>query len=121
MEELKHVGKAYERSDGIRKVTGAAEYVDDIRLPRMLYAAVKRSPYAHAKILSVDLEEAKKLPGVKCAICGDEYPNRAGLYLEDRYFMAKPGDTAKYMGEAVAAVAAETPEIAQAALDLIKV
>ena len=73
MEELKHVGKAYERSDGIRKVTGAAEYVDDIRLPRMLYAAVKRSPYAHAKILSVDLEEAKKLPGVKCAICGDEF------------------------------------------------
>lgn len=121
MEDLKHVGKSYDRSDGVRKVTGAAEYVDDIRLPRMLYAAVKRSPYAHAKILSVDLTEARKLPGVKCAICGDEYPNRAGLYLEDRFFMAKPGDTAKYMGEAVAAVAADTLEIAQQALELIKV
>ncbi len=121
MEQLQHVGKTYDRSDGVKKVTGAAEYVDDVRLPRMLYAAVKRSPYAHAKILSVDLSEAKKLPGVKCAICGDQYPNRAGLYLEDRFFMAKPGDTAKYMGEAVAAVAADTLEIAQQAVELIKV
>lgn len=121
MNELKHVGKSYDRSDGIAKVTGAAEYVDDIRLPRMLYAAIKRSPYAHAKIISLDLSEARRLPGVKCAICGDEYPNRAGLYLEDRFFMAKPGDTAKYMGEAVAAVAADTLEIAQQALELIRV
>ena len=121
MEELKHVGKAYERSDGIRKVTGAAEYVDDIRLPRMLYAAVKRSPHAHAKVLSVDLTEAKKLPGVKCVIDGTDYVKRVGLYLEDRFFMIKPGDTAKYMGDPVAAVAAETLEIAQKAVELIKV
>lgn len=119
--ELKHVGKSYERSDAIKKVTGAAEYVDDIRLPRMLYAQCVRSPYAHAKILAIDTSEAEKMTGVKCVITGDEYPNRAGLYLEDRYFMAKVGDTAKYMGEAVAAVAAETPEIAQAACDVIKV
>ena len=45
-EQLKHVGVAYERSDGVKKVTGAAEYVDDIRLGRMLYADVVRSPYA---------------------------------------------------------------------------
>ena len=121
MEELKYVGKSAERSDAVQKVTGALEFVDDMHLPRMLYAQCVRSPYAHAKIISVDLSEARKLPGVRCAICGDEYPNRAGLYLEDRYFMAKPGDTAKYMGEAVAAVAAETPEIAQAACELVKV
>lgn len=121
MEELKHVGKSYDRSDAIKKVTGAAEYVDDIRLPRMLYAQCVRSPYAHARIIAVDISEAEKIPGVRCVITGDEYPNRAGLYLEDRYFMAKVGDTAKYMGEAVAAVAAETPEIAQAACDAIKV
>lgn len=121
MEELKHVGKSYERSDAIKKVTGAAEYVDDIRLPRMLHAWCVRSPYAHAKILSVDISEAQKMPGVRCVITGDEYPNRAGLYLEDRFFMAKIGDTAKYMGEAVAAVAAETLEIAQAACEKIKV
>ncbi|MBU5333256.1 xanthine dehydrogenase family protein molybdopterin-binding subunit [Anaerocolumna aminovalerica] len=119
--ELKYVGQSYERKDAVNKVTGEAEYVDDIRLPRMLYAWCVRSPYAHARILSIDTSEAEKLPGVKCVITGDEYPNRAGLYLEDRYFMAKIGDTAKYMGEAVAAVAADTPEIARQACDLIKV
>ncbi len=121
MEELKYVGKTFERSDAVKKVTGALEFVDDMHFQRMLYAQCVRSPYAHAKIISVDMSEALKLPGVRAAICGDEYPNRAGLYLEDRYFMAKPGDTAKYMGEAVAAVAAETPEIAEEACRLIKV
>lgn len=119
--ELKYVGKSVERLDAVKKVTGAAEYVDDIRLPRMLYAKTVRSPYAHAKILSVDTSEAEKLPGVRAVITGEEYPNRAGLYLEDRFFMAKVGDTAKYMGEAVAAVAAESPEIAEEACELIKV
>ena len=121
MSELKYVGKSIERCDAVKKVTGAAEYVDDIRLPRMLYAKTVHSPYAHAKILSIDISEAEKLPGVRAVITGEEYPNRAGLYLEDRFFMAKVGDTAKYMGEAVAAVAAETPEIAEAACALIKV
>ncbi len=119
--ELEHVGKSYDRKDAIMKVTGAAEYVDDMRLSRMLYAQCVRSPYAHARILSIDTSKAEKLPGVKCVITGDEYPNRAGLYLEDRYFMAKVGDTAKYMGEAVAAVAAESVEIARQACDLVKV
>ncbi len=120
-QELKHVGVAYQRSDGVKKVTGAAEYVDDIRMGRMLYADVVRSPYAHAKVLSVDLSEAKKLPGVKVVIDGTDYQKRVGLYLEDRFFMIKPGDTAKYMGDPIAAVAAETPEIARQACELIKV
>lgn len=119
--DLKYVGKSLDRVDAVKKVTGTAEFVDDLRLPRMLYAACVRSPYAHARILSIDISEAEKFPGVKCVITGDEYTNRAGLYLEDRYFMAKIGDTAKYMGEVVAAVAAETAEIARQACDLIKV
>ncbi len=121
MEELKHVGKAYPRSDAARKVTGTAEYVDDIHMARMLHAYCVRSPYAHARILSVDTSAAEKLPGVKCVITGEEYKKRVGLYLEDRYFIPKAGDTAKYMGEAVAAVAAESLEIARQACDLIKV
>lgn len=120
-EDFTCVGHAVTRTDAVKKVTGAAEYVDDIRLPRMLYAKAVRSPYAHARILSVDTSEAEKLPGVRAVTTGAEYPNRAGLYLEDRFFMAKPGDTAKYMGEAVAAVAAETPEIADEACKLVKV
>jgi CO/xanthine dehydrogenase Mo-binding subunit len=85
----------------------------------MLYAQVKRSPYPHAKIIRIDTGEAEKLPGVKCVITGDDYKKRGGLYLEDRNFLAV--GTAKYCGEAVAAVAAESLEIAEAAVDLIKV
>lgn len=88
-------------------------------MARMLYAQVKRSPYAHAKILSIDTSEAEKLPGVKSVITGEYYKKRGGLYLEDKNFLAV--GTAKFRGEAVAAVAAETLEIAQQAVDLIKV
>ena len=105
--------------DGIKKVTGQAKYVDDMKMARMLYAQVKRSPYAHARILSIDTSEAEKLPGVKSVITGEYYKKRGGLYLEDKNFLAV--GTAKFRGEAVAAVAAETLEIAQQAVDLIKV
>lgn len=116
---MKSVGVSIDRVDGIKKVTGQAKYVDDIKMARMLYAQVKRSPYAHAKILSIDTSEAEKLPGVKSVITGEYYKKRGGLYLEDKNFLAV--GTAKFRGEAVAAVAAETLEIAQQAVDLIKV
>ena len=116
---MKSVGVSIDRVDGIKKVTGKAKYVDDMKMARMLYAQVKRSPYAHAKILSIDTSEAEKLPGVKSVITGEYYKKRGGLYLEDKNFLAV--GTAKFRGEAVAAVAAETLEIAQQAVDLIKV
>lgn len=116
---MRTVGTTIDRVDGVKKVTGQAKYVDDIRMSRMLYAQVKRSPYAHAKILSIDTSEAEKLPGVKSVITGDYYKKRGGLYLEDKNFLAV--GTAKYRGEAVAAVAAETLDIAKAAVELIKV
>ena len=116
---MKSVGVSIDRVDGSKKVTGQAKYVDDMKMARMLYAQVKRSPYAHAKILSIDTSEAEKLPGVKSVITGEYYKKRGGLYLEDKNFLAV--GTAKFRGEAVAAVAAETLEIAQQAVDLIKV
>ena len=116
---MKSVGVSIDRVDGIKKVTGQAKYVDDMKMARMLYAQVKRSPYAHARILSIDTSEAEKLPGVKSVITGEYYKKRGGLYLEDKNFLAV--GTAKFRGEAVAAVAAETLEIAQQAVDLIKV
>lgn len=69
--------------------------------------------------MSIDTSEAEKLPGVKSVITGEYYKKRGGLYLEDKNFLAV--GTAKFRGEAVAAVAAETLEIAQQAVDLIKV
>lgn len=116
---LKYIGKSVKRVDGIKKVTGSLKYVDDIKMARMLYASVKRSPHPHARIISIDISEAMKLKGVKDIITGQQYKKRSGLYLEDRHFIAK--DKARYRGEAVAAVCAESEEIAHEAVELIKV
>lgn len=113
------VGTNVPRVDGIKKVTGAAKYVADMKWPRMLYAQCVRSPYAHAKILSIDTSAAEAMKGVHAVITGDYYTKRGGLYLEDKNFLAV--GTVKYMGEGVVAVAAETPELAQAACDAVKV
>ncbi len=116
---MKFVGTSVKRVDGVKKVTGALKYVDDMKLPRMLYAAVLRSPYAHARIISIDTSEAQKLKGVKDIIDGRDYVRRGGLYLEDKNFLAV--GKVRYRGEAVAAVSAETVEIAEEAARLIKV
>lgn len=116
---MKYVGQRLERVDGIRKVTGDLKYTDDLKMPGMLYAAVKRSPYPHAKILNIDISKAEKLPGVKAITTGKDFPKRVGLYLADKTFLAV--DKVRYRGEAVAAVAAETLEIAEEAVRLIEV
>ncbi len=116
---MKYVGTSVNRVDGIKKVTGALKYVDDLKLARTLFAAVKRSPHPHARILKVDIAKAQSLPGVKAVITGKDVSNRVGLYLEDKTFLAT--DKVRYRGEAVAAVAAETKEIAEAAVALIQV
>ena len=115
----KYIGVSVPRVDGVKKVTGAAKYVGDMKWPRMLYAKCVKSPYAHAKIVSIDISAAKALKGVHDVITGDYYTKRGGLYLEDKNFLAV--NTVKFYGEPVVAIAAETPEIAEAACDLVKV
>ena len=115
----KYIGVSVPRVDGVKKVTGAAKYVGDMKWPRMLYAKCVKSPYAHAKIVSIDVSAAKALKGVHDVITGDYYTKRGGLYLEDKNFLAV--NTVKFYGEPVVAVAAETPEIAEEACDLVKV
>lgn len=115
----KYIGVSVPRVDGVKKVTGAAKYVGDMKWPRMLYAKCVKSPYAHAKIVSIDVSAAKSLKGVHDVITGDYYTKRGGLYLEDKNFLAV--NTVKFCGEPVVAVAAETPEIAEAACELVKV
>ena len=115
----KYIGVSVPRVDGVKKVTGAAKYVGDMKWPRMLYAKCVKSPYAHAKIVSIDVSAAKALKGVHEVITGDYYTKRGGLYLEDKNFLAV--NTVKFCGEPVVAVAAETPEIAEAACELVKV
>jgi len=116
---LKYVGQSVLRVDGVRKVTGFSRYTDDLKLSGMLYAKIKKSPYPHAKILKIDTSKAEKLPGVKVVKTGKDVPIRVGLYLEDKTFLAI--DKVRFIGEPVAAVAAESEEIAEEAVSLIEV
>jgi len=113
------VGKVTPRVDSLSKVTGAAKYVDDIQMQGTLFAKVLRSPHPHAEIVSIDMEEAKKIPGVRAVICGSDFPHNTGIYHVDQYIFAM--EKVRYVGEPVAAVAADTEEAVDLALSLIKV
>lgn len=117
--ELKQVGRETLRLDATEKLTGQAEYVSDMIVSGMLHARVKTSPYARAKIRSIDTSEAEALQGVRSVLTGDELDYKMGLYVVDKDILAK-GEVRHY-GEAVAAVAADTLEIAEKAVELIKV
>lgn len=107
--DLRQIGKNARRWDARTKVTGAACYTVDMQLPGMLHAAVLRSPWPHAHIHSIDLSGATAAPGV-----------HAVLNLVDPLTAGGPV-VVRYVGQPVAALAAETPELAQAALQLIDV
>ncbi|MGD1036747.1 MAG: xanthine dehydrogenase family protein molybdopterin-binding subunit [Roseiarcus sp.] len=116
---FRHVGHSPLRQDGQGKLTGEAVYVSDMSLPGMLHAQLKRSPHARAKIRNVDVSRAERLPGVRAILTGEDLDYRLGLYVVDKYILAK-GEV-RHHGEAVAAVAADTLAIARAAADLIEV
>jgi len=114
------IGTSPQRIEGRAKVTGAATYVDDMQFgPNLLHGALKRSPIPHGVIKRMDISKAKALAGVRVVVTGPDFPGYTGLYLKDRRIFAL--DRVRYVGEAVAAVAADTPEIAQQALELIEV
>lgn len=122
MEEYDVVGKPLPRVDGKVKVTGAAAYADDLILPGMLYGKLLRSPYAHARILSIDTSKAERLPGVRAVITGKDFPGIVIGFM--RQYADRPPiaiDKVRHYGEAVAAVAAVDEDIAEEALDLIEV
>ena len=122
MKEHQWIGKKVPRVDALIKATGSARFTNDISLPNMLCGKILRSPYPHARILSIDTTKARGLPGVKAIITGKETPaEKYGVFPDsrDQYLLAK--EKVRYLGEEVAAVAAVDEEIAQKALDLIKV
>lgn len=115
------VGQRVVRKDSRAKVTGEAQYAGDIKLPNMLYGKALRSEYPHAKIISIDTEEAKQMPGVHAVVTAKDLPgtNRFGLSIMDQPVLAD--DKVRMMGDPVALVAAETLEQAQDACEKIKV
>jgi carbon-monoxide dehydrogenase large subunit len=123
------VGRDYQRKQDPRLLTGRGKYTDDIDLPGMLYAAFVRSPHAHARIKSINVEAAQKLAGVVAVLTGESAARMSeplppvialpGMRLNSCYALAV--GKVRYAGEAVAAVAAESRYIAEDALELIEV
>jgi xanthine dehydrogenase molybdenum-binding subunit len=119
MEEFLTVGKRIPKRDAPQKVTGSAIYIQDLKIPGMLYGKILYSKYPHAKILKIDTSRAEKLPGVKAVITGSDTPTFKFGFFKDN----PPLKTGKVlsMRDELAAVAAISPGIAEEALDLIDV
>ncbi len=127
---LKWVGTRPIRPDGVPKVTGKAQYGADFNMPGMLVGAILRSPYAHAKIRSIDTSKAAALPGVKAVVTSADFPEQKFEYVGPervavnfwhvtRNIMAR--EKVLYEGHALAAVAAINKTVAEEALALIAV
>jgi 4-hydroxybenzoyl-CoA reductase subunit alpha len=119
---LSVVGKRLPKLDAFDKSTGRAIYTDDISFPNMLYGKTLLSPHAHAKILSINTERAKSLPGVKLILTGADVPELTYGTSPARYdenILAK--DKVRFVGDVIAAVAAVDEETCYKALDLIKI
>jgi xanthine dehydrogenase molybdenum-binding subunit len=118
--EFSIVGKRTPRIDAYERVTGQAQYTGDIQLPGMLHARVLRSPLPHAKIVSIDTSKAERLSGVKAVVHhgNAQIPWSSGGHTHKRFIFNNP---VRYVGDAVAAVAATDRHIAEEALALIEV
>jgi CO/xanthine dehydrogenase Mo-binding subunit len=116
------LGMNVSRVDGPAKIRGAAEYTADIELPRMLYAKALRGTYAHAMVTRVDASRAEKLSGVVAVLTRDDLKGMNAYFgpvVKDQPVVAI--DRVRYVGEVIAAVAAEERDIAEEALELIEV
>jgi CO/xanthine dehydrogenase Mo-binding subunit/aerobic-type carbon monoxide dehydrogenase small subunit (CoxS/CutS family) len=109
------------RLDGAAKVRGETRYAADLSRPGMLHARVLRSPYPHARIVSIDARAARALPGVHAVLTGADLPAefRVGRNMRDMPLLAR--ERVRFIGEKVAAVAADSVDIAERALQLIEV
>src|SRR5512140_944271 len=120
MEDYTFIGKPVIRIDGKVKVSGAAQFIDDLDFgPDLLYAAVVESTVAHAIINKIDYSEAQKVPGVVKIVTGKDFPFRFGLYMHDRFVFAQ--DRVRFVGEQLAAVIARDAATALKAARMVKV
>ena len=130
-QEYKVVGTRPTRHDAQDKVTGRAHYSADVHPAGLLSGRVLRSPHAHARILSINTDKAKALPGVRAVATSADFPQFSGQMADlgegamvNFKFLSNnclAHDRVLYVGQAIAAVAASTPEIAEEAMNLIEV
>lgn len=121
-EEYRVIGKVHVRPDGVEKVTGAAMFTDDLNFKDMLFGAVKRAGIPHAILRRLDVEAARKLPGVLAVLTAADIPgeHNHGLVVFDWPSLVGPGERVRYVGDAIAIVAAESQETARRAVELIE-
>ena len=120
MSDFKAVGIPVPRGEGSDKVSGHTVYAADVKLPGLLWAKILRSPHPHARIQRVDISRAKKVPGVHAIITGDDVRDcLVGKQIRDMPVLC--WDKARFAGDRIAAVAAETVAAAEEALHLIDV
>jgi CO/xanthine dehydrogenase Mo-binding subunit len=119
--KLKIIGKSERRVDAWGKVTGRAKFAEDYTVGHQLWGKVLRSKYPHARILSIDTAEARKLPGVDAVLTARDFPGSKvfGIVSKNQQILAE--DRVRYLGDGVALVAAASKEIAEQATGLIKV
>jgi len=118
----KSVGHTNLRPDGIEKVIGSAVYTDDLVFDGMLYAKARRAMIPHGFLKKLDISKAKALPGVVAVLTAEDVPGEKnhGLVIYDWPVMIGVGERVRYVGDALAIVAAETQEIAEQASALIE-
>ncbi len=121
MSDYKFIGKPIPRVDAAEKATGQIKYMSDLSFPGMLWGKIVRSKYPHAKIKKIDTSKAEKFPGVVAVVTWKDVPglNGFGIVIPDQPVLCE--DKVRYIGDAVAAVAAETKEIAEKAAELVEV
>jgi CO/xanthine dehydrogenase Mo-binding subunit len=116
--EFKYIGRSIARVDAVDKVTGKAKFTGDLNVPGMLHGKILRSPFPHARIRGIDASKAEALPGVVAVLTAKDISDTQPIY-SGRPVIAL--DKARYIGEPVAAVAAEDIRTAEEALALIHV
>ena len=117
------VGRLEIRPDAVEKVTGAAIFTDDLQFENMLFAAVKRAGVPHAFVKKIATDKARQVPGVVAVLTAADVPgeNIHGLVTLDWPVMVGIGERVRYVGDAIAIVAAETQEAAKEAAELVEV
>jgi CO/xanthine dehydrogenase Mo-binding subunit len=119
--EVGAVGASIAQLESDEKLSGRAQYIADLSRPGMLHGAIVQSPHAHARIRGYDLAAALALPGVRAIVTGDDLDpaHRMGAFIKDEPALAQ--GKVRYVGEIVAAIAADTEEIARHAARLVRV